>query len=140
MKHSGPVIFIDDDPDDHAICEEILKEIGVKNPIICFHRCEDVLEYLARETDSQPYIIICDINIPRLNGIQLKKLIDESPELKKKSIPFVHYSTSGNQSLVERAFENNIQGFFVKETSVEGIKSVFRRIFDYWGTSLHPKG
>ena len=140
MKHSGPIIIIDDDPDDHAICEEIVREIGVKNPIVCFHRCDEALDYLLTNHEVQPYMIICDINLPQLNGMELKKMIDDVPELKKKSVPFIHYSTSGNSSLVEQAFENNIQGFFVKENSVEGLKKLFTKIFDYWAVSLHPKG
>jgi CheY-like chemotaxis protein len=140
MKKNGPIIIVDDDSDDHLICKEAFMNMGVSNEIIFFTRCQDALNYLLENIELQPFIIICDINLPQLNGIELKKMIDNNAILKRKSIPFVHYSTSGNQSLVERAFENNIQGFFVKENSMEAITRVFKKIIDYWSISRHPRG
>jgi len=139
MTHNnGPVILIDDDADDHSVTVEILKEIGVRNPILTFTRCEDAYQYLTSNGNEPPFLIISDINLPKLNGIELKKMIDENPSLRKKSIPFVYYSTSGNKNLVDKAYENNIQGFFLKESSLEKIRASLAKVFDYWGQSLRP--
>jgi CheY-like chemotaxis protein len=138
MQNKGPVILIDDDADDHSLTVEVLKDIGVKNPILTFTKCEEAYQYLIASGDEQPFLIISDINLPKLNGIELKKMIDGNPSLRKKSIPFIYYSTSGNKTLVDKAYENNIQGFFLKESSLEKIKTSLAKVIDYWGQSLRP--
>lgn len=138
MLKVGPIILIDDDTEDHAISVEVLKDIGIRNEILTFTRCEEAYFYLGTNPQVKPFLIISDINLPRLNGIELKKMIDNDPVLKKKSIPFIFYSTSGNKSIVEKAFEQNIQGFFVKENNLADIKRSFEMIFNYWQKSLQP--
>ena len=93
---SGPIIVIDDDADDKDIFESVLKELGVDNKRLWFTNCKDAFEYL-RTTNEQPFIIFCDVNIPGLTGIEFKRQIDKHPQLRKKSIPFIFYSTSVNQ-------------------------------------------
>ena len=138
MLKIGPIILIDDDTEDHAINLEVLKDIGIRNEILTFTRCEEVYHFLGSNPEVRPFLIISDINLPKLNGIELKKMIDNDPVLKRKSIPFIFYSTSGNKTIVEKAFEQNIQGFFIKENNLADIRRSFEMIFNYWQKSLQP--
>jgi CheY-like chemotaxis protein len=138
MLKIGPIILVDDDTEDHAISLEVLKDIGITNEILTFTKCEEVYSFLGANPQVKPFLIISDINLPKLSGIELKKMIDNDPVLKKKSIPFIFYSTSGNKSIVEKAFEHNIQGFFIKENNLADIKKSFEMIFTYWQKSLQP--
>jgi CheY-like chemotaxis protein len=124
MKN-GPIIIIEDDTDDREILNEILQELNYGNKLIFFERCPDALHYLMSTTDK-PLIIICDVNIPVMNGLELRRRICENDYLKKKSIPFVFLSTNANPKTVEEAYQMMVQGYFEKPPSIEEIKGVLK--------------
>jgi len=135
---SGPIILIEDDIDDQKIMEEALGEMNVDNRLIWFPNCKAAMHYL-QTTEDQPFIIFCDVNLPVQTGIEFKKEIDEDPVLRRKSIPFVFYSTSVDQWVINEAYTNlTIQGFFKKHHNFEEIKNIIRLILDYWKACKHP--
>jgi len=138
MSKWGPIIIIDDDQEDQEILKSILQDLKITNEIIRFNRCGDAFDYLRTMT-GDPFIIFCDVNLPMLNGIDFKRDIDEDEELKKKSIPFVFYSSAAGKELVDEAYTKmTVQGFFKKGTSYSEIKETVRIIVDYWKHSRHP--
>jgi CheY-like chemotaxis protein len=137
MAKNGPIIFIDDDVDDGEILEDTLRELSVTNPLLCFSNGAEALAYL-RETTEKPFLILCDINMPVMDGIQLRETINGDDELRKKSIPFVFYTTSATNSAVHDAYEMSVQGFFVKEHNAEKIKKLIECIVTYWQWCRHP--
>ena len=138
MSKNGPIIIVDDDPDDQLLAQETINSIGLTNKILPFYTALDALDFLMNKLDDQPFIILSDINLPRMNGIELKKAIEANEELRKRSIPFVYYSTSGEKSIVDKAFDLQVQGFFVKANSLEEMRRSFKIIFEYWRNSRHP--
>jgi CheY-like chemotaxis protein len=132
-----PIIFVDDDTDDHFICEEICKRIGIENDIKFFDTGESVLKYL-RTTADKPFIIFCDINMPQMSGLQLRKHINEDDYLRKKSIPFVFFSTAASRDQIRQAYDLTVQGFFLKEQNFAESESTFRLILEYWKKCKHP--
>jgi CheY-like chemotaxis protein len=136
--NSGPIIIIEDDEDDKELFEDVLKDLNVINKLVWFYSCIDAMVYLASSSE-QPFVIFCDVNLPMQNGIEFKKMIDKNENLRKKSIPFVFYSTSVNQSIVNEAYMGmTIQGFFKKGDDYEQIKKDIRLILDYWSACKHP--
>src|SRR5688572_21697514 len=123
MSKNGPIILIDDDPDDIQIAKEAIDELQIHNRFIPFTSAIEAFEYLANSTAEQPFVILSDINLPKMSGIKLKKAIDNNEALRKKSIPFIYYSTSGDHTMVNAAFEMQVQGFFVKKHSMQEITS-----------------
>ncbi len=138
MAKSGPIIIIEDDADDHGILKDVLKELNVENNLIWFTRGDDAFNYL-QTTSDQPFLIISDVNLPGRNGIEFKRRLDADPRLRKKSIPFVFYSTYVDQQAVNIAYtEMTVQGFFQKNDSYTEIKKNIKLILDYWMTCRHP--
>ena len=134
----GPIILIEDDLDDQEIFRDVIKELNQPNDLIIFSNCPEGFKYL-KVTSEQPFIIFCDVNLPVQNGIEFKKQIDEDPELRKKSIPFVFYSTSVNQATVNEAYTKmTVQGFFQKKESFQEIKANIKLILEYWKACKHP--
>ena len=135
---SGPIIVIDDDADDRAIFESALEELSINNKRLWFTNCKDAFDYL-RKTDEQPFIIFCDVNIPELAGIEFKRQIDKDPSLRKKSIPFIFYSTSVDQATVNEAYtQMTVQGFFQKKNRYDEVKKDIKLILEYWQECRHP--
>ncbi|MGZ3853868.1 MAG: response regulator, partial [Flavisolibacter sp.] len=67
MNKEGPIIVIEDDADDQELLDEVFRNLGYVNKIIYFHDGNDALLYLNR-SEVQPFLILSDINMPRLNG------------------------------------------------------------------------
>ena len=135
---SGPIIAVDNDIDDQEIFEDILESLEIPNKLISFEDCNDALGYL-KTTVEQPFLIFCDVNLPGLSGLEFKRQIDEDPQLRKKSIPFIFYSTSVNQKTVNDAYtQMTVQGFFQKKNSIGEIKNAIKLIIDYWKECKHP--
>jgi len=133
-----PIILIEDDIDDKDILEEVLTELNLPNKVIWFKNCIDAWQYLYTTTDS-PFIIICDINLPLQSGMDFKRQIDTNLEMRRKSIPFIFYSTSASQKLVNEAYmQFTVQGYFKKEYDFEEIKNNMRVILTYWSICKHP--
>jgi len=138
MSKRGPILIIEDDEDDKNILELIVKELGYFNPIVWFDTTDNALDYLCT-THQAPFIIFSDINLPGRNGLEFKTKIDSDPVLRKKSIPFIFYSTSGHQRDVNEAYTKmTIQGFFKKGNDFESAKKTIGLILAYWSECLHP--
>jgi CheY-like chemotaxis protein len=138
MAKSGPIIIVEDDIDDKSILEEIFNDLEIKNEFVWFKNAPDAFNFL-KETASQPFLIFCDVNLPRQTGIEFKRQIDSDPELRKKSIPFVFFSTSVNQEAVNQAYtQMTVQGFFQKSSSYQEIRNNVKVILDYWFLCKHP--
>ena len=106
--------------------------------MVLLDNCNDALNYL-KTTADQPFVIFCDVNMPGLSGIEFKRRIDDDQQLRRKSIPFVFYSTSVDQKTVNEAYtQMTVQGFFQKKNSIEAIKNAIRLILDYWSECKHP--
>lgn len=138
MAKRGPIIVIEDDPDDKHILEDILKELDIPNKLIWFTNGPDAFHYL-KTTEEQPFVILSDVNLPGQNGIEFKKQVDNDKELRQKSIPFVFFSTSASKNTVTEAYTKmTVQGFFQKNSKYEEIKGTIKLIMDYWYLCKHP--
>lgn len=138
MSKRGPVVIIEDDIDDKEIFEQIIRELGIENRLEWFENADLGLRYLNATTD-QPFLIFCDVNLPGKNGLDFKERIDSDPRLRKKSIPFVYYSTSASQQDVNQAYTQlTVQGFFKKGSNYAEMKEQIKIIFEYWGRCIHP--
>lgn len=71
MNKTRPIVIIEDDVDDQDILAEIFKELNYKNELVFFGDSELALEYLTN-TDTEPFLVLSDINMPKLNGIARK--------------------------------------------------------------------
>ena len=137
MAINGPIIIVDDDDDDHYILKRVCEKLGVTTPINFFSDGRRVLEYLRSTTES-PFIILCDVNMPVMNGLELKRQLDLDEFIRKKGIPFIFFSTSAMSSIVREAFSMSVQGFFLKAQSLDELEKTLSTIFNYWEKCEHP--
>ena len=137
MNKSGPIIIIEDDTDDQDVLAEIFEELNYNNKLIFFSDSVLALEYLT-DTDIEPFLVMSDINMPKLNGMELREKIHNNEDLRMKSIPYLFFSTSAEQNHVIDAYSRSIQGFFVKPTRYEKLKEIIVKIVEYWRECESP--
>ncbi|MCE6992965.1 response regulator [Dyadobacter sp. CY323] len=137
MDKSGTIIIIEDDPDDQFVLEEVFNELGYTNKRMYFADGLTALDYLYT-TPDRPFIIISDINLPILNGLELRQKVQNDAELSLKCIPYVYFTTAINQRAVIDAYSTSAQGFFVKPSEFEEIKDTIHVMMEYWKRCAAP--
>jgi CheY-like chemotaxis protein len=137
MNKGGPIIIIEDDTDDQEILNDVFIDLNYPNEIIFFSDGEQALEFLI-ESHVEPFIIFSDINMPRLSGIELRNKVHENEDLRIKSIPYLFFTTTAQQSHVIDAYSKSIQGFFVKPNDYSEIKNTVQTIVEYWLKCVSP--
>lgn len=137
MNKGGPIIIIEDDRDDQDIFREVFESLACKNEVLFFDNGELALDYLI-SSDVEPFIIFSDINMPVLNGMELREKVHENEDLRLKSIPYLFFSTSAEQQYVVDAYSKSIQGFFIKPSSFSEIQKTIKIIVDYWSSCVSP--
>jgi len=99
MNKNGPVVVIEDDEDDKLMLQEIFTKLNYKNKIVFFNDGNDALEYLQR-TDVSPFLILSDVNMPKINGFELREKVYTNKMLSIKCIPYLFFTTSATKQSV----------------------------------------
>lgn len=133
MAKKGPIIVVDDDPDDQYLYEVTLSKFRLDNKVIVLNNGAEALRYFS-SSDEEPFLILCDINMPVMNGLQLRQAMCEPTTALscKKSTPFIFMSTSARTVDIEKAAGLYTHGFFQKETSLDRHEKTLRMIIEYW--------
>lgn len=137
MSKSGPFIIIEDNKEEQLFYGTVLKNLNVLNQIHFFQNGREALEYLET-TKENPLLILCDINMPQMDGMDLRERIAANPYLKKKATPFVFRTGSPTNSEVKDAYELSVQGFFRKYQDYEKNERQIKLIIDYWSECIEP--
>ena len=138
MNKKGPIIVIEDDLDDQEIISEIFKELDYSNEVVFFSEGVAAYEYL-KASELQPFLILSDINLPKLNGFELRDMVHNNEELRLKCIPYLFFSTSAQEKHVIDAYSKSVQGFFTKPSSYSELFRILRNIVEYWKDCRSPK-
>ena len=137
MNKGGPIIVIEDDADDQEILAEIFLTLGYTNRICFFMDGNEALEFINK-TEDQPFLILSDINMPKINGFELRNKIFTNEALHTKCIPYLFFTTSATRKAVIDAYALSVQGFFIKQTSMKGLENTIRKIVEYWKECIAP--
>jgi len=137
MNKKGPVIVIEDDKDDKEIFEEVFKRLGYPNRLLFFLDGQSALNYL-NTTQEIPFLILSDINMPKLDGFALRQKIKTDAALELKCIPYLFFTTASNQQAVIDAYSMSVQGFFIKPSNINDIEKTISAIMEYWRLCTSP--
>ncbi len=132
-----PILVADDDADDRMLIEEAFDESETENRIEFVKDGEELLQYLRCEGDyadrrpeSDPGIILLDLNMPRKDGRVALKEIKEDPQLRQ--IPVVILTTSRADEDILRTYQLGVSSFITKPKSFEELLNVVKVLNAYW--------
>lgn len=137
MNHRGPVIIIEDDEDDQFFFKEAFEKLNYPNEVIFFSDGLEALNFLTTN-DVSPFLIISDINMPKLNGLELHRKLKMDAALNLRCIPYLFFSTAVEQQAVIEAYSLSVQGFFLKQNKMDGLEKTIASIMDYWLRCASP--
>jgi len=131
MWKEGPIIIVDDDPDDQFLSQRTLQKFELTNDIIVFNNGKDALEFL-QQPSVNPFLILCDIDMPVMNGVQMREMMCKNEKLLNQNTPFIFLSASVQKDDSRKTSQFFTHGCFQKDTSLEKYELTLRRIVEYW--------
>ena len=137
MNKNGPVVVIEDDEDDQFILNEVFTKLNYTNKVVYFKNGNEALAYLNK-TEIVPFLILSDINMPVINGFELRNKVATNEQLHIKCIPYLFFTTTATKQSVIDAYALSVQGFFVKPASYDKLEATIRKIMEYWKECIAP--
>lgn len=137
MNKNGPIIIIEDDTDDQDMLKEVFGKLPYTNELFFFPDGQKALDFL-NASDVIPFLILSDINLPKLDGFALRSKIKMDAELQIRCIPYIFFSTAMNQKAVIDAYSMSVQGFFEKQISFKELEKTITVIMEYWKRCAAP--
>lgn len=111
MNKTGPIIIIEDDLDDQEVLNEIFKKLNYPNKVLFFADGEEALAHI-NESQNLPFLILSDINMPKLNGFDLRQKLKTDAKLNVKCIPYFIFFYRGESKSCHRCLQHVGTGFF----------------------------
>jgi CheY-like chemotaxis protein len=136
MRNSQPILLVEDDNVDVMTVKRALKDLNIKNQLVSAANGEEALEYLNNSDNSKPCIILLDLNMPKMNGIEFLTIVKADETLKK--IPVVILTTSSQQQDIVESFKLSVAGYIVKSVDYAEFTEAISTINLYWTLSKLP--
>ena len=132
-----PILLVEDDQVDVMTVKRALKEIHVTNPLVNLENGEEALKYLRDPNSAKPCIILLDLNMPVMNGIEFLQVVKHDALLKRT--PVVVLTTSEEQQDKINSFDLGVAGYMAKPVDYRQFVEVMRTIDAYWTISELPQ-
>ncbi len=131
------ILLVDDDPEDRMLSRLALKKHQLINHVNEVANGEELLQYLSREGEfsdptqhPMPDLILLDINMPRMTGLEALAEIRKKPHL--KSLPVVILTTSNADKDIVESYDLGVNSYITKPVTFKGFTTALTQMSDYW--------
>ncbi len=128
------ILLIEDNPDHIELTLEALENNGVANTIRVINDGQGALDYLFQKDPYQdaqkPGLILLDINLPKIDGIEVLRQIKSHPDL--RSIPVIMLTTSGTDQDISKSYQNGANSYIIKPVDFDKFRLAIRELKMYW--------
>lgn len=137
MKNSTlPILLVEDDKIDIMTIKRALLELKILNPVFICENGLEALEYLQDPKNNKPGIILLDINMPKMNGIEFLQHRTTIGEI--RHIPTVVLTTSKDEQNKVESFNLGVSGYMIKPVDYLKFVEIIKTIDLYWTLSELP--
>jgi two-component system, response regulator len=132
------ILVVDDNPDDFYAVQRELTTSGLRNPLASCESGQEALDFLYHRgryatvaaTPPPPALILLDINMPRMTGIELLRTIRGDERI--RAIPVIIMTSSNDDRDVLAAFEGGANSYVLKPVNFDGLIRAIQRIKTHW--------
>ena len=136
INNNKYILLVEDDAVDVMTVKRAARKLGIKNPIRHGENGEEGLAILEEHDPDLPAIILLDINMPKMNGLEFLKVIKEHPRF--KVVPVIMLTTSREDQDRYQSFNHSVAGYMVKPVEFKKFLDVMDIIRKYWSISEFP--
>ena len=133
MKNTRSILLVEDDVVDAMTVKRALNDIKISNTLNTVGNGEEALEFLNKPENEKPGIILLDLNMPKMNGIEFLKVVKNDDSLKR--IPVVILTTSKEEQDKIESFNLGVAGYMIKPVDYMQFVETIRTIDLYWTLS-----
>lgn len=133
---SSPILLVEDDDVDAMTVRRAFKELKITNPLIQRGNGEAALEFLRDDSHPLPCLIMLDLNMPVMNGIEFLQVVKQHPLWRR--IPAVVLTTSEEEQDKIASFDLSVAGYMTKPVDYRCFVDAMRTIDAYWTLSEVP--
>ncbi len=137
MENAKPILLVEDDNVDAMTVKRAMRDLSIANSLIHSVNGEEALVYLSNEQKPKPFLILLDLNMPKMNGIEFLKRIKADENFRK--IPVIILTTSKEKRDVIESFELGAAGYMVKPVDYARFVEIIGTILLYWTSNELPK-
>ncbi len=137
MSSEVTLFLIEDDDIDAMTVERALHDCRIGNPVVRAHDGLEALELLRAGKVPKPYVILLDLQMPRMNGHEFLATLRKEKEF-SDAVVFV-LTTSRSKEDIEISYENFVAGYFVKEASGTETLKIAELLKGYWRIAYLPE-
>ncbi|MES2703298.1 MAG: response regulator [Bacteroidota bacterium] len=137
------ILLVEDNPDDAMLAMMALKESRIVNNIIHLKDGAEALDFIFHEgvysdlpEESHPKVILLDIKMPKVNGIEVLRRVKADD--KTREIPIVIFTSSDEDPDVEECYRLGVNSYVVKPLDFDQFKKVINDIGLYWVVLNRP--
>jgi CheY-like chemotaxis protein len=134
MRQEVRILLVEDSDGDILLITQALKKAQVTNGITVIKDGDRAMQYLRKEGEysgvETPDLILLDINLPRVDGIEVLTEIKKDPEL--MSIPVVMLTTSESEKDILNSYNNHANCYIVKPVDLKKFIDVVQVIKEFW--------
>ena len=129
MAESGPILLVEDDAVDVMAVQRALRELHVANDLAYAGDGEEALAYLRSPENETPCVILLDLNMPKMNGIEFLQVLRADEALRNIRVAVV--STSPDRQDMARSFDLGAVAYVAKCSSYGEFREKMRAITPY---------
>ena len=133
MNEQQHILLVEDDRVDAMTVKRALKEINVTNPLHLARNGVEALDFLRDDAKPRPAIILLDLNMPKMNGVEFLNVVKQDDVLKR--IPVIVLTTSREDQDRIDSFNLGVAGYMIKPVDYLQFVEVMRTIKLYWTLS-----
>ena len=137
MEIAAEIILVEDNPSDADLIKRALNKNNVANKILHLKDGQEVLQYLfgegqwkGRTTANTPKVILLDLKMPKVSGIEVLKKIKSNEET--RSIPVVILTSSKEDPDIKECYKLGVNSYVVKPVGFEEFSSTVAQLGLYW--------
>ncbi|HEX4265307.1 MAG TPA: response regulator [Verrucomicrobiae bacterium] len=141
---SYTILLVEDEENDALLVRMAFKKNSIANPVQWVKDGLEAIAYLNGEGEFAdrkhypfPEVLILDLKMPRMNGLELLAWIRDHPEF--RVIPTIIMSASQLDSDVEKAYSLGANTYMIKPTSFDDLANIVKLAHEYWKVSVKPR-
>jgi len=137
VRTKQPILLAEDNDVDSEAVRRAFKELKVTNPLIVAKNGEEALAHLRSPANAKPCLILLDLKMPKMDGIEFLRAVKKDEKL--KIFPVVVLTTSKEEQDKVESFRLGVAGYMLKPVDYKQFVEVVKAIDLYWSLSELPE-